>query len=168
MEVRLLQPLCPSSCSPIQTVSDFPWRHCHKFDPNLHVIQPNSNHHSIHRNSSHHHIRICPCKNYQWDTSVQIPVFLKLSLVSGFRNWTHQFSRLETLVRTFGTFGTFGFCPHFPFFFQCPHSWTMTCSVCLCQTIACLCSCVHCSLIEHVLHPSRGLDDLPLRRMKEN
>ena len=46
----------------------------------------------------------------------------------------------------------------------CPHSWTVTCSVCLWQTIACLCSCVHCSLVEHVFHrtlkhPSHGLDD---------
>ena len=36
--------------------------------------------------------------------------------------------------------------------YLCPHSWTMTCSVCPCQTIACLCSCVHCSLVENVLH----------------
>ena len=46
-----------------------------------------------------------------------------------------------------------------------PHSWTMTCYVCSCQTIACLCSCVHRSLVENALHhrtkkhPSRGLDD---------
>ena len=32
------------------------------------------------------------------------------------------------------------------------HSWTMTCSVCLCHTISCLCFCVHCSLVENVLH----------------
>ena len=34
------------------------------------------------------------------------------------------------------------------------HSWTMTCPVCLCHTIAFLCSCVHCNLVE------RRLDDL--------
>ena len=37
------------------------------------------------------------------------------------------------------------------------HSWTMTCSDCLCQTFACRCSCLHCSLVENVLdRPSKA------------
>ena len=36
------------------------------------------------------------------------------------------------------------------------HSWTITCSVCLCHTIACLCFCVHCSLVENVLHRTKN------------
>ena len=53
------------------------------YDPNLHAIPPNSSHRSIERNSSHHHTRNCPCKSCQWETSVNIPEFQSLSLISG-------------------------------------------------------------------------------------
>ena len=91
-----LQLLCPGSCSPVQTVSKCSWhqdqnlgvkvcsRNCLKCDPNLPAIKPNSSHHSIHRNSVHHHTKNCSHKNCQWDTSVQLPEFLNLSLISSF------------------------------------------------------------------------------------
>ena len=66
---------------------------CHRFDTDPHATQPHSSHHSIHRNSSHHHTKNCPCRNCQWDTSVQIPRFLKLSLVSDFQDRIGLFSR---------------------------------------------------------------------------
>ena len=169
-----LQLLCPGSSSPSQTSSDYSWhrdqdfqvkmtlRNCHTFGHNLRAIQPNSSQHSIHHDSSHHETKSC-----QWDTPVQIPEFLNLSLISCFQDRANQFSRFYPCANVWHLrhlWMFFCICPYSPYSFLCPHSWTMTCSVCPCQTIACLCSCVHCSLVENVLHrtekhPSRGLDD---------
>ena len=107
-----LHPLKPSSdCSRHQDQNfqlKVSLRNCHRFDPNLYAIQPNSNHHFIHRNSSHHHTMNCPCENCQYDTSVQIPEFLNLTLIWGFQD-PKTSCRGFTLVRNLGTFGTFGF-----------------------------------------------------------
>ena len=62
---------------------------CHKFDPNLHAIHPNSSHPSINCNSDyhsiHHNFSQHETKNCQWDTSVQIPEFPSLFLISIFK-----------------------------------------------------------------------------------
>ena len=156
-----LQLLCPGSFAPIQTASDYSQyqdrnfqvilRSCRKFDPNFHGIHPNSSH-SIHRFSSHHHTRDCSCENFQWDTSLQILEFLSLSLISVFQDLINQFSRFYPCTSLW-TLLIFLMIFHYLLYsFLCPHSWTMTCCVCPCQTIACLCSCVHCSLGENLLH----------------
>ena len=82
----LLQLLCPSSSSPIQTASDDRWhqypnhvklslRKCHTFVPTLRANQQNSSHHSIHHDSSNHSIHHDSShhetKNCQWNTSVR-------------------------------------------------------------------------------------------------
>ena len=150
-----LQLLCSGSSSTIQTASDCSWHRdpnfqvatslqkCHTFIPNFRAIQQKSTHHSIHQNSNHRSMKCW------WDMSVHVPKFPSLSPISSFQDVRDQFSM---------------FCPcaslwrlgsHLWFFlcsFRCPHSWTMICSVCPCQTIACLCSCVHCSLVDNVLH----------------
>ena len=157
MEMCSLQLLCPGSPSPTQTASHYSWHHdtnlqvkmslrkCHTFVLNLRAIQRNSSHHSIPQNSSprsirhHSNHRSTKC---QWDMSVQIPEIP--SLISSFQVLRDQFSM---------------FCPNaslwhlwflwivlwivlwiFPcslYSHLCPHSWTMTCSFCPCQTIAC-------------------------------
>ena len=129
-------------------------RNCHKFDPNLHTIQPNSSQHSIHRNSSHHHTKSCPCKTCQWDTSVQSPEFLSLSLISGFQDLINQFSKFFQCTNLWHLWNLwilscFSICC--PYYSLCHHSWTMTRSVC-CQITACRCLRVHCSLEENMLH----------------
>ena len=97
--------LCPGSFSPIQPASDYSWhqdqnfqvkmslRSCHTFDPNLHAIQSSSSDHSIHRIPAIINHTKNWCGNFQWDTSVQIPEFLSLSLISGFQDLIIQFSR---------------------------------------------------------------------------
>ena len=161
--------LCPGSYSPIHTASDyslhqdqnFPvtvslWN-CHKFAPNLRAIQPRSSHHPIHHNSSHHRNKWCPCKNCQSDTSVQIPEFMNLSLISGVQDWINQFSRFHPYTGlchlwNLGIFLWIFRLPYLPYSFLGQHSWAMTCAVCLWRTIACHCLCVglreHCSLSE--------------------
>ena len=125
---------------------------CHRFDPDPHATQSHSSHHSIHRNSSHHHTKNCPCRNCQWDTSVQIPRFLKLSLVSDFQDRIGLFSTFYSCTNLCNLGMFLWIFTYSPFCLLCPHSWTMTCPVCLCQMISCRCVCVHCNLVEHMLH----------------
>ena len=110
-----LQLLCPGSFSAIQTASDYSWHqdpnflvkmslwNCHMFVPNLRAIQPNSSHHSIHHNSGHHSNRQDSShhatKNSPWDTSVQIPEFLSLSLISDSQDLRDRLSMCCPCVR---------------------------------------------------------------------
>ena len=154
-----LQLLYPSSYSPIRTASDFSWhqdqdfqvkmslRKCHTFVPNLRAIQQNSSHHSIHQNSIHPSIRHHSNHRYkkcQWYMPVQIPEFPSLSLISNFQDLRDRFSMVCPCATFWHIF--------FSLLLALSHPWTVTCSVCLCHTIACQCFCVHCSLVENVLH----------------
>ena len=125
-------------------------RKCHTFLPILRAIQQKSSRHSIPPNPS-----------------ARNPEFPSLRLISSFQDLRHQFSRFypcKSLWHLWILRTVLWIPPCSLYSFLCLHSWTMTCSVCLCQTIACLCSCVRCSLVEkrappHLKHPSRGLDD---------
>ena len=116
----------------------FPFRHLHKI--RHHPLEDSIHHESI---------------NCQWDMFVQIPEFPSSSLISSFPDLRDQFSMFYPCVNL-GHLGShlwflWTFLWILPcFLYSC--SWTMTCSVCPCQTIACLCSCVHCRLVENVLH----------------
>ena len=84
-------------------------RKCRAFVANLRAIQQNANHHFIHRNTSHHHTKNCPCKNCQWDMSVQNPELLNLSLIFGFQDRTNQLSRFYPCTNLcFSVFGDEG------------------------------------------------------------
>ena len=108
-------------------------------------------------------------KKCQWYISVKIPDFPNLSPISSFRDPRDQCSMFYPCMNLWHLGSHFWFkwiflCifPCFPHSCLCPHSGTMTCSVCLCQTI--MCSCVRCILVENVhhrtqKHPSPGLDD---------
>ena len=169
-ELCSLELLCPGSSSPIQTASDYSWhqdpnlqakmslRKCHTFVPNLRAIQQSSSHHSIHQNSSHRSIRHNSnhrSRKCQWDMSVQILEFPSLSLISSFQDLRDQFSMFSpcaSLWHLWFLWILLWIFPCYLYSYLYPHSWIMTCSVCLCQTIACLCSCVHCSLVENVFY----------------
>ena len=165
-----LQLLCPSSSSPFQTASDYSWhldpnlqvkmslRNCHTFVPNLRANQQNSSHHSTHQNSSHRsnrHNSNHRSRKDQWDTSVQIPECPSLPPISSFQDLRDQCSMFRLCVRLWHLGPQFWFLwislwifPRFLYSYLCPHSWTVTCSVCLCHTIACQRSCLHCSLVK--------------------
>ena len=88
---------------PFKTAPDYSWhrdpnfhmkmslRNCHTFVHNLRAIQPNSCHHSTQNNFICHDCRHQETNNCQWDTSVQIPVFPSLSLISSFQDLMVQF-----------------------------------------------------------------------------
>ena len=129
---------------------------CHTFVPHLRARQ-HSSHHSIHQNSSHHSLRQDSIHhdstNCQWDVCVQIPEFP--TLISSFQDLRDQLSMFYPCASLWHLWFLWTFLwvsPCSLYSFLCPHSWTMTRSVCPCQTIPCLCSCVHCSLVENVLH----------------
>ena len=111
---------------------------CCTFVRNLHALQPNSSRYSIHHNSSHHFIHHDSShhetKNCQWATSVQIPEFLNLSLISSFQDLIDQFSMFFPLCDPLAPLVPLDFPLDFHLF------------------IACQCFCVHCSLVENVLH----------------
>ena len=111
----------------------------------------NSSDHSIRQDSIHHQSMNC-----QLEMCVQIPKFPNLSPTSSIQDLSVPFSMFCLCVSLWQLGSNFQFLWIFFWIFPCslrsylcPHSWTMTCSVCPCQTIACLCSCVHCSLVEH-------------------
>ena len=73
---------------------------------------------------------------------VQIPECLSFSLISSFQDMRYQFSRFYPCVSLWHLWFLWIVLWMFPgslHSFLCPHTWTMTCSVCLCQAIACLC-----------------------------
>ena len=89
------------------------------------------------------------------DMSVQIPEWPSLPLISSFQDLRDQFSMCCPCVNLWHLWFLWIFFWLFPCYlysYLCPHSGTMTCSVCPCQTIACQCFCVHCSLVENVVH----------------
>ena len=128
-------------------------RKCHTFVPNLRAIPT-----------------IVPGKG-SGTCLCRFPEFPSLCLISSFPDLINQFSMFYPCVSLWHHGSHLWFLWTFLWIFPCslisflcPHSWTMTCSACPCQTIACLCSCVHCSLVANVLqphlkHPSRGLND---------
>ena len=131
-------------------------RKYHAFVPNLRAIQQNFSH-STHRNSSHrsihhrcnHHSRKCP-----WYMSVQLSSDFEFSRPE---RPAFDVSPLCTpLAPWFALLVPLDFPLDFPVLSLLlpvrAHSGTMTCSVCLCHTIACLCLCVHCNLVENVHH----------------
>ena len=136
-------------------------RKYHAFVPNLRAIQQNSSRNSSHRSIHHrcnHHSRKCP-----WNMSVRIPELPNLSPISSFQDLKDQLSMFRPCERLRHLGSHFWFLWIFLWIFlYCPdshlclnvraHSGTMTCSVCLCHTIACLCLCVHCNLVENVHH----------------
>ena len=149
MEYCSLQLLCRGSCSPIQNASDCSWHQDQNFQVKMSLRSWVCSHPSCHSNPALVIIPFIvtpviitptkdPCKNCKWDTSVQIPEFLSLSLISSFQDLRDQFSKFS-FVRTFGTV-------------FCQHSGTMICSIYL----SCHCLCVelreHCTVFENVLH----------------
>ena len=128
---------------------------CHTFAPNLRAIQQNSSHPnsrrgSIRQDAIHHESMNC-----QWDMFVQILGFPSLSLISSLQDLRDKFSMFYPCVSLWHLWFLWTFLCIFPcslYSLICPHSWTMNCSVCPCQSIACWCSCLHCSLVENVLH----------------
>ena len=146
---------------------------CHVFVHNLRAIQHDSSHHFIHPNSSRRSIRqdSIPRESTtcQWHKPVPfalIPQFPSMFLTSSFQDLKYPFSRFYLCM---SLWHLWILCSHSWFLgtvlwiflgslysFLClrleAHSRTMTCSDCLCQTIACRCSCLHCILVENVLH----------------
>ena len=134
---------------------------CQMFVHNLHAIQHNSSHHSIHPNSSRRsiHHESTTCQFFKPVPLALIPEFPSLFLISSFQDLRYQFSTFYLCMSLWHLWilWTVLWISHCSLYsFLClrlkAHSWTMTCSDCLCQTIACRCSCLHCSLVENVLH----------------
>ena len=93
--------------------------------------------------SIRHHCNHCSTKR-QWYRHVPIPGFLNLSPFSSFQDLRDQFSMFCPCVSIWQLGSHFWFLwiflrifPCFLSFCLCPHSWTMTCSVCLCHTTDC-------------------------------
>ena len=116
-------------------------RKCHTFAHNLRAIQPNSSHRSI-RQDSNHRSRKC-----QWDMFVQIPEFPSLPRISSFQHLKDQLSMFCPCASLWHLWFLW-IVPCSLYSFLSPQSWTMTCSVCPCQTIA-----------PPSKHPSCGFDD---------
>ena len=131
-------------------------RKCHTFVPNLRAIQQDSSHHSTHHNSSHRSIHRNSSHFSKKDQSYRrmpIPECPSLSPIASFQDLRDQFSMFCVCVSLWHLGSHFWFRWISPcFLYSMAHSWTMTCSVCLCQTIACQRSCLHRSLVENVLH----------------
>ena len=161
-----LQLLCPGSSSPIQTASDLSWhpdpnlqvkmslQKCHTFIPYLRAIQRDSSHHFIHQNSSHRHNSNHRSMKCQWNMSVQIPEFPSLSLISSFQDLRDQFFDVLPLCEPLAPLVPLDFALNYhlislllPLPSLSHHAL---------PDIACLCSCVHCSLVENVLHRTQN------------
>ena len=98
-----------------------------------------------------------------WDTRFQC-----FTVAWAFGNLNRTFTFLGTRDGVFHCFLDLFLC-----LWWRTHSWTMTCLECLCLTLACQHSCLHCSLVEnvppsHLKHPTRETDDLFLRLTRES
>ena len=97
-----------------------------------------------------------------WGTCLSRFLFRSLSLIPSFQDLRDQLSMCCPRKRLWHLCSHFCILWFFPCVlcsYLCPHSWTMTCSVWICQTIACLCSGVHCSLVENVLQRTWNTHD---------
>ena len=138
-------------CSQLHAIQPNSSRHSIQPTSSRHSIHPNSSRHSIRQDSIHHESTTC-----QWYKDVHWRRFLSFR-VSGFTFSRPEIPVLDVLPlhEPLAPLDPVD-CPlGFPLAFftlsLCLHSWTMTCSACLCQAIACRCSCLHCSLVENVL-----------------
>ena len=110
------------------------------------------------------------------DTSVQIPQFLSLFLISDFQDLRNQFSKFYPCTNLWHFWKLWIFLrtcllPYLPCSCFCQHSWTMTCSVYLSCHYLCVVWREHCSLFENELHRTWDIswldDPFPLPDARE-
>ena len=127
---------------------------CHTFVPRLRAIQQNSGHHSIHQPTIVPFVTIptivpgCVSGTTMSRFLSEFPSLPPMSSLQDLREKCSMFCPCVSFWYLWIVLRIFLFLKSF----LGRHSWTMTYSVCLCHTIACLCSCVHCNLVENVLH----------------